>query len=210
MNFDTFDPEETTQDTITAISHNSIVETPLFDIHFKKFTQGDNTIDAARSTIARDVFNSLCDRLVIQLATKTILVRKAVCGQDALADETAPKFLALFTEEGSLKEEFYDKLDEAGVVAAELGWTFVKACHDTIEALTEARKEMLPFERTPIQYAYDTQSSPPKPVYDLKEAIRYRVDNSSTLRGIKDLVARNRRSQNQDLSYSEAAAALNF
>lgn len=207
---DSFDaPETAEEDVLSTITKLSVVETPFFDIHFKTYEHGDHAVDAAKGAIARDVFNALCDRLVILLATRTITTRKAVCGQEALADDTAPMFTELFNKDGSLKEEHQSLLDEAGIARAEGDWVYVKGCLETLLGLAAAREKFLPHAQSPLQFAWNAQAG--KPIYNYKEAIQYRIESSASLRTIKAVVAdtrRNQRGMNHD--YSEVAAALEF
>ena len=184
------------------------IETPLFDITFKKSKLGDIEIDGSKGLVALDLFN-FCDRLVVRVATDAVKTRILVCGEKAIADDTAPLFQDLF-DNGKLKEEYAKKLSDAQILLAETLFASITTYIISINEIAKAREEMFPLAKSQLQYAYNSTTR--KGIFNLKEAIAYRISTSPTLLKLKD-DAKKRKENQQDMasiSQSNISKVLGF
>jgi hypothetical protein len=197
---------ETATDEFTSITRNMTIETPLFDITFKKFRFKDNEFDPSRSIVSLDMFG-FADKLVVQIASESIKLRELICGDEAMADENAPMMHELFAD-GKVKPEYVGILTESQITKAELAHAQILGMIQTITALTAARDEFFPHSTRPLQYAWNSVKR--EGITDIKAAIAYRVSSSPKMAKIKLRVA-NRRAGGKEISalgYGSAAAIL--
>jgi hypothetical protein len=171
------------------------IETPLFDITFKKSRVGDIEVDGAKGLVPLDMFN-FCDKLVVQIALNAVKARILVCGENAVATDTAPLFQDLFDND-KLKEEYAKKLSDAQVLYAETLYANVTAYIITANEMAKAREEMFPLAKTQLQYAYNSRTK--DGIFNLKEAILYRISTNPTLLKLKDDY-RKRKENKQDMA----------
>lgn len=197
--------EEAT-DSFASIERNMTIETPLFNVTFKKFRYKDNEFDPSRSLIAQDVFGFV-DKIVVQIASESIKLRQLICGDEALADDKAPMVHELFAD-GTVKPEFVGNMTQAQIIKAELAHTQIMAMIQTLMAMSQARDEFFPQSSKPLQFAWN--ASERKGIEDMKAAIAYRVSSSPKLAQIKLRVSKRRAGGKEAsaLEYGSAAAIL--
>lgn len=187
----------------------TVIETPLFDIHFKTYEVGNTKVDSTKGFVSLNIF-SLCDKLIVQIATEAISGRALIFGEQAVAENTAPNFLTVFNENGQLKEEQAKLMKASDVQRVEQLYASVKACYDTLQAMIAAHKRIFPLSRKGIQLAWNAEKT--TGIYDVKEALTYRLQNNSKLRDIKRNVE-NRKSQQNGaniLTYANFSDVLGF
>jgi hypothetical protein len=200
---------ETAKDIVVDITPVTVVETPLFNIHFKNYEFCESKLDPTKGFTALNVF-SICDKLIIQIASDAITGRTIVFGEDAVANNTTPNFLTVFNEKGNLLEEWRVTLKDSDAKRVEQLYTAIKAHHETVQALIVAHSKMFPLSRTGLQLAWDSETT--SGIYKLPEALAYRIRTNSKLRDIKKKVeARKHQRETIDaLQYAKFSDVLGF
>jgi hypothetical protein len=167
----------------------AVIDTPMFRIELKVAEYGDLEVDASKGLFAMDVFNSLADKLVVRLASDTVTIRATICGDEAVADGSAPKVSQLFTA-GKVKEEYRGTLSEAQVDFVEGRFAAAMLMLASAAVLSDKRAELFPRARQGLQFAYDAKER--KGIFVLKDAVNYRIENGATLTAIKQRVAQSK------------------
>ena len=205
------DVEDAAEDNneVIDISRPMTIDTALFTITFKKFSHNGNQFNPARSMVASDVFGFV-DKLVVQIAMESIKIRQLVCGDEALADDLAPMIQDLFQPTGQLKAQYVGTLTDIQLAKLEGQYCQIVGMVTAVTEMAAQRAEFFPSSRKEIQYAWDNTKR--EGIYDLKQAISYRINTGLTLQNIKKRVAA-RRSGKKDvlaLRTGSAAAILGF
>lgn len=200
---------EAAKESAIDITPVTIIETPLFDIHFKKHTVGSTEIDPTKGFTALNVF-SICDKLIVQIATDAITGRATIFGEEAVANNSAPNFLTVFDPEGQLVDEHRVKLKDSDIQRVEHIHASIRAIYATLQALVVAHSKLFPLSRTGIQLAWNSETT--KGIYDIKEALTYRINSNSKLRDIKRNVEarKNQRNTINALEYASFSDVLGF
>ena len=206
------DDVQNAKEAVIEVNNVREICTPLFTITFKNHTVNDIEIDPTKGLIASNIFN-MCDKFIIQIASNAITGRQMICGDEAVANDTAPNFMSFFTDAGTLKEEFSTKLTESQIMKIEMLFAETNALLMTVRELISHHRKMFPTSKYGPQLAYNINAdSVNKGIYDLKEAIQYRIKTSSKLRDIKRSVENRLKSTQvvDALKYASIHEVLNF
>jgi len=180
---------------VETITKPTMLSTPLFDIHFKKFELGETAVDGG-SGLHLQAMLSFADKFIQLFALNVINCKATVCGKELVADDMAPQISAMFNEQGELKGEYRAKLSDSSIRTAENEYARAVAYWQTAQQLVEAWPVLLPNARQEPQLAWKTDER--KSITGcsqeaLREAARYRMDTSPTLKKIKAVVAQRRK-----------------
>lgn len=206
------DDVQTAKEAVIEVQNVREITTPLFTITFKNHTINDIEIDPTKGLIASNIFN-MCDKFIIQIASNAITGRQLICGDEAVANDTAPNFMSFFTENGQLKNEFSTKLTESQIMKVEILYAETNALLSTVRDLIDNHRKMFPTSKYGPQLAYNINAEGAnKGIYNLKDAIQYRIQTSSKLRDIKRSVENRLKSTQvvDALKYASIHEVLNF
>lgn len=184
LDFDTDNSETDTVDALATIgnAHEDVhIDTPLVSISFHKYQVNDNIVDGTNGLLIRNVFNALADQHCQAIARHIHDIQVTVQGREVIAAGTAVMPSKMFDENGKLLKEYSKSRTDAQQMRAQMLYASLVAHRESLIAIIEGHDDVLPDH--PLQYAFvsnarATPSYAAGAVFDVKTAIRYRLDTN--------------------------------